>query len=132
MANAISFDLHSYHISSVNMPTARGLFTSNGLNYVALQSYPTDPIGLLNLTLTNIVVGSNLQVETATGTPVLNITCDTSTEILNLQVYAPGSPNNDLIIKVRKGTAAPYYRPWETVLTATVGSQSIYVSQIPD
>lgn len=129
-----SFVINSKAKSPIYYKVGNGVGTFTTINgaTVGILRLPTDPIGLLNLTLTNIVVGSNLQVETATGTPVLNITCDTSTEILNLQVYAPGSPNNDLIIKVRKGTAAPYYRPWETVLTATVGSQSIYVSQIPD
>lgn len=49
-----------------------------------------------------------------------------------MPVYASGSPLNDLRIKVRKGSAAPYYRPYETQATAQVGSASIFVSQIPE
>lgn len=93
---------------------------------------PTDPIGNFSLTLTNVVVGSAIQVESTTGQVVLNRTAVAPTEAFAVQAYAVGSPLNNLRIKVRKGSASPYYQPWETQATAVVGSQSIYVSQIPD
>ena len=96
-------------------------------------SLPNDPIGNFNLTLTNLVVGSSVQLESQDGTTTLyNGTASSSSTLINLQAYAGGSPLNSLLIKVRKGSSSPYYRPYETLATAIVGSQSIYVSQIPD
>lgn len=94
---------------------------------------PTDPIGAFALTLTNVVVGSVIQIEPqAGGATLYNGTAATSTPLINLSAYAGGSPLNALRIKVRKGTASPFYQPFETLTTAVVGSQSIYVAQIPD
>ena len=96
-------------------------------------SLPNDPIGNFNLTLTNLVVGSSVQLESQDGTTTLyNGTASSSSTLINLQAYAGGSPLNSLLIKVRKGSSSPYYRPYETLATAIVGSQSLYVSQIPD
>ena len=96
-------------------------------------SLPNDPIGNFNLTLTNLVVGSSVQLESQDGTTTLyNGTASSSSTLINLQAYAGGSPINSLRIKVRKGSSYPYYRPYETLATAIVGSQSLYVSQIPD
>lgn len=93
----------------------------------------TDPIGTFALTLTNVVVGSAIQIEDQAGTTTLyNGTAATSTPLINLSAYAGGSGLNNLRIKVRKGSASPYYIPWETVTNAFVGSQSIYVAQVPD
>lgn len=104
-----------------------------GSSVFGLQRLPTDPIGTFSLTLTNVVVGSVIQIEDQAGTTTLyNGTAATSTPLINLSAYAGGSGLNDLRIKVRKGTATPFYRPFETLTTAVVGSQSIYVAQIPD
>lgn len=96
------------------------------------QRLPTDPVGTFALTLTNVVVGSALQVESASGVTLHNSTTATATVLINLSAYAPGNPLNNLVIKVRKGSAAPYYQPYRTETTAIVGAQSIYVSQIED
>lgn len=100
---------------------------------VSQQLLPTDPIGAFALTLTNVVVGSVVQVEDQAGTTTLhNSTAATGTVLINLSAYSGGNPLNDLRIKVRKGSASPFYRPFETLTTAVIGSQSIYVAQIPD
>lgn len=113
-----------------------GLATSRsravGMNGFAVAALPTDPIGNFSLTLENVVIGSAIQVESTAGQVLLNQTADASTEVLGLQAYSAGSSLNSLRIKVRKGSASPYYQPWETLATAIVGSQAIYVSQIPD
>ncbi len=97
------------------------------------QLRPTDPLGVFTLTLTNVVVGSRVHVELqAAGTTLYDDTAAASTVVITLSGYAPGSPNNDLRIKVRKGSSATYYKPYETLTTAIVGAQSIYVSQIAD
>lgn len=97
------------------------------------QRLPTDPLGAFSLTLTNLVVGSVIQVqEQVSGTTLYNGTAAATSQLISLSAYAGGSAKNDLRIKVRKGTATPFYQPYETLAVASVGSQSIYVSQVPD
>lgn len=127
---------------SVSIPTALGTTLGAGRGKNApfafavssgVFAFPTDPIGNFSLTLTNVATGSAIQIESQDGTTTLhNSTAAGSTVNITLQAYAAGSPLNDLRIKVRKGSAAPYYQPYETLTTAVVGAQSIYVSQIPD
>ena len=94
---------------------------------------PTDPIGTFSLTLTNIVIGSRIHIEAqGDGTALHDSVADTANETINLSTYAAGSPYNALRIKVRKGTGSPTYKPFETLATAIVGAQSIYVGPIPD
>ena len=118
---------------TIEYPTGRGVFKNRYGVCFERQPLSTDPIGTFALTLTNVVVGSAIQVEDQLGTTTLyNGTAATSTPLINLSCYAGGSALNNLRIKVRKGSSAPYYIPWETVTTAIVGSQSIYVAQISD
>lgn len=98
--------------------------TSQQVQYPITESY--------TLTLENVAVGSLVHVETVAGAAVYSVSAAASTVVLPLQAYESGSPLNNLRIKVRKGSAAPFYQPWETLATATPGSASIYVSQIPD
>lgn len=93
---------------------------------------PGDSIGAFSLTLENVVVGSAIRVESLAGTTLYSGTATLSTVVISLAAYAPGDALNDLRIKVRKGTSSPYYQPFETLASAFVGAQSIYVSQIPD
>lgn len=99
---------------------------------------PTDPIGTYALTLENVPAGSRVHIEDQLGTTTLSDEIATGTAGTfvtynkTLQVYAGGSPLNNWRIKVRKASAAPYFRPYETLMTATVGGGSIYVSMIQD
>lgn len=114
-------------------PMSRGNAVHLGSVSLGVARFSTDPIGNFALTLTNVVTGSAIQIESQDGSTTLhNGTASGSTVGIALQAYAAGSPLNNLRIKVRKGSAAPYYQPYETLTTAVVGAQSIYVSQIPD
>jgi len=95
---------------------------------------PSDlAIGTFLLTLTNVIIGSAIEVQAQDGSASLhNRTATATTEVVTLGAYGSASPLGDLRIKVRKGSAAPYYQPYETLLTAFVGSASVYISQIPD
>ncbi len=100
---------------------------------LGVQRLSGEAIGAFELTLTNVVVGSRVHVEKQSdGTSYYDQVAAASTVVVSLSAYAPGSANNDLRVKVRKGSAAPYYKPYETLATASSGAQSIYVSQIPD
>lgn len=97
------------------------------------QRLPTDSIGNMTLTLTNIVIGSRIRIEEqVAGTLVEDRVADTTTEVFTVPVYSGGSASNDLRIKVRQGSTAPYYKDFATLVTAAIGSQSVYIAQIPD
>lgn len=108
-----------------------GLRTAGGFS-VGRQRLPTESIGTFTLTLTNVVVGSAIRIETQAGALIEFRTAASSTEVFSVPAFAGGNPSNDLRIKVRKGTSAPYYRPYETQTTAAVGAQTVFVSQIQD
>ncbi len=94
---------------------------------------PSDPVGTFVLTLTNVVSGSRVHVETAVaGTTLHDSVPVVFPVVISLSAYSIGSANNDLRIKVRQGTTAPKYLPFETLATALVGSASIFVSQVLD
>lgn len=83
------------------------------------------------LTLTNVVVGSRVHIRDQADTVThYDQVAAASTVVIPITVY--GDSRDNWRIKVRKASAAPYYQPWETIMTATAGSSSIYVSQIPD
>ena len=114
-------------------PLGRGNVVPLGGVALGVARLPTDPIGTFSLTLTNIVIGSRIHIEAqGDGTALHDSVADTANETINLSTYAAGSPYNALRIKVRKGTGSPTYKPFETLATAIVGAQSIYVGQIPD
>lgn len=121
------------YVASALASRGRGPATLPAGAVIWEQLRPTDPLGVFTLTLTNVVVGSRVNVSLqAAGTILYDATAAASTVVITLSGYAPGSPNNDLRIKVRKGSSATYYKPYETLATASVGEQSIYISQIPD
>ena len=131
--NAMYFDAIVALGGTLEYPATRGRFNVNHLVMLERQTISTDSIGTFALTLTNVVVGSAIQIEDQAGTTTLyNGTAATSTLLINLSAYAGGSGLNSLRIKVRKGSASPFYQPFETLTTAFVGSQSIYVAQIAD
>lgn len=109
-----------------------GMEPGAGVSSFGVKRLPTEPVGSFSLTLTNVVVGSAIQIETQAGAVIENRTAASSTEVFSVPAYSAGNASNDLRVKVRKGSAAPYYKNYETLATAAVGAQSIYVSQIPD
>lgn len=116
----------------VRLPAARGSAYVGGGQSVSQQRLPTDSIGTFTLTLTNLVVGSAIRVETQTGTLIEFRTAASGTEVFSVPAYDSGNAANDLRIKVRKGTSAPKYLPFSTLATAAVGSASVFVAQVAD
>lgn len=130
----VSFDpFRPWHWGTVNVPATRGPMRAQSMEVYARQRLPTDSIGNFTLTLTNLVVGSAVRIEIAgTGALVEYRVAANATEVFTVPAYAPGSANNSLRIKVRKASAAPRYKPYETQATALVGEQSVFIAQIPD
>lgn len=109
-----------------------GLEPSGGFATIGVKRLATDSIGTFVLTLTGLVVGSAVQIMTQTGTAIENRTATATSEVFNIPAYSSGSAANDLRIRVRKATSAPYYQPYETLAVASVDSQSIFVNQLLD
>ena len=109
--------------------------SSGGAGF-SFQKGPTDAIGTFQLTLVNVASNSAYRIELQSTGALVNSSSDTGTSTtvgpITLALYAPGAAGNDLRIKVRKGSAAPLYKPYETLVTAAAGSQSVYIAQIPD
>lgn len=83
------------------------------------------------LTLTNVVVGSRVLIESQDGsTAHYSGVASTTTVTATVTVY--GDARDQWRIKVRKASESPFYIPWETLTNVTAGESSIYVSQIPD
>lgn len=83
------------------------------------------------LTLDNVIVGSRILIESQNGlTQHYNDVAATSTVDVTIQVY--GDARDNWRIRIRKASASPYYRPWNTLMTAEAGESSIYVEQQPD
>lgn len=133
MSNVMYFDSVVSLGGTLEYPATRGRFNVNHLVSLSKQLLETDPIGTTTLTLQNVVNGSNIQIETQDGTVTrLFDTYTTGDPTITLDVYQPGNALNDLRIKIRKGSASPYYLPYETQVTATTEPIFIYVSQISD
>lgn len=108
-------------------------FHAVGWGSLGVARWPSDPVGVFNLTLLNAVAGSAVRIEVlSTGAEVYSATAPGGDMAIPLQAYASGSPLNSLRIKVRKGTGSPTYIPFETQTTAVIGSKDVFVSQTPD
>ena len=130
---------------AISATTVRGRLAANHGRTYGRHRLSTDPLGTFTLTLKNIVVGSQYGIfragdnseatlsgsaaglGTVGGTPGalvdLNITLD---------YFVGGSANNDLRVRVRKGTASTKYAPFETLATAGAGTVLAYVAQVVD
>lgn len=117
----------------VQLPTVRGRQYSAEGGCLSTATFPADSIGTFALTLTNVVVGSRVRVERAVdGEALYDGVAASGTVEAALPAYPAGNAYSAIRVKVRKGSSAPYHKPYETLATAVIGAQSIYVSQIPD
>ncbi len=109
--------IHTLHVQGI---------TTNDANGIQRQ-YPLD---VVTVTLSNLVVGSRYSILRADGVTLLATgTAASSTE--KPTVTYPGAPEN-IIIRVRKGSAATKYFPFETQAPITRSGASAFISQTPD
>lgn len=134
MSSAIFMSNNCLPAALAGFPAARGRMALAIGMVFETQLLDTDAVGILKLTLTNVVPGSIYDVEVfSTGTPSIPPgTVDGTSITLMIPVFPAGSVKNTLRVKIRKSTASPYYIPYETQVIAVDGSQSIYINQLSD
>lgn len=116
--------------------TVRPNYNNGGAEAVDIGAFEFDhgyglPPATCTLTLTNVVVGSRINIRDQAGTTThYDALAASSTVVVPITVY--GSSLDNWRIRVRKASGSPNYIPYETLMTAIAGATSIYVSQIPD
>jgi hypothetical protein len=105
------------------------------------QRLATDAVGTFTLRIKNVMGGSRYRVEYAASGVVAEPSANAEgvvsgtvlTDVdLTLNLYVGGSASNDLRVKVRKGTAATKFLPFETQVVAQSGTVIAYIAQVAD
>jgi hypothetical protein len=95
--------------------------------------FDSDPTGTCEVRLQNIVVGSRYRIEVAsTGALLASGVAGSTTEDVTIDRYASGNANNSLRIKVRQGSSAPKYQPFETQAESVAGTVLVWIQQSLD
>jgi hypothetical protein len=104
-----------------------------GSGSYSVQKLASDSLGVCALNIQNAVVGSRYRIEvSSTGALVLEGDVAAADFTLSVPYYPPGNANNTLKIKIRKGTSAPKYQPFQTQVTASAAGATAFIAQIPD
>lgn len=108
-------------------PSVRGPMTLAGEDIIALQRLSTDAAGVAPLVLSNVVVGSRYRIENESD-GALVAEGEAAAAIVNLTInyYTPA---RTVRIKVRKASASPAYRPYETLAPFGAAGASVYIAQ---
>lgn len=135
MMNGFTLDYVSVGVMTDVLPaTPRGPMTPNAMMMHSRQRASTDSIGNYILALENVVVGSRVLVIDQDGTTQFyNAVTSASSLTITIPVYVGGSPLNNLRLSIRKASSAPFYQPFETVLTSFKGAPpALFIQQLPD
>ncbi len=115
------------------LPLARGRIVAPPGGVLGMARLPTDAIGTCVVRLQNIVAGSRYRIEVAsTGATIAGGVAASTTEDVTIDRYASGDAKNSLRIKVRQGTSAPKYQPFETQAEAATGTVLVLIQQSLD
>ena len=128
MSNVMYFDSVVSLGGTLEYPSTRGRFNVNHLVSLSKQLLATDPIGTTTVTFAGVNAGSEIRVYLPDGTEAAGVeTCDAN-HVLTWSVYAPGSSNNTVTIRI-VNTA---YKIKEFSYTSVAGTQSLPVPQEAD
>ena len=112
----------------VSIQSQRGRVYNIGLHSLAAQSLPSDPISTTTVTFDGVVAGSEIRVYDPDLNELAGVESCTANHVLTWPVYAAGSPNNNVQIKIIN----PPYKIKDFPYTSKVGTQSIPVQMEPD
>lgn len=133
MGTALFGSTHAILATIGALPDSRGPLELAHGAIVGRSRLPTDPVGVCSIEIQNAVVGSRYRIEVAsTGALVAEGDVAAPDFSVTVPYYASGNANNTLRVKVRKGTTAPKYQPFQTQVTAGASGALAYISQVPD
>lgn len=135
MASSLLLDLGA--LVAAQHAAGAGMKPTAPLHHLGRQRLAGDPLGTCTLELRACVAGSRYRVEVASsGALVVEGTVPGASGLadvaLTVPYYAAGNANNSLRIKVRKATAAPKYKPYETQAVVAAAGAVVYVAQEAD
>lgn len=94
-----------------------------------VQPMPADmAIGTTTVTFSGVNAGSEIRVYMPDGTEAAGIETCAANQVLSWSVYAPGSPNNTVTVRIVNMA----YKIKEFSFTSTVGTVSLPIQQEPD
>jgi len=126
--NVMYFDSVVALGGTLEYPATRGRFNVNHLVSLSKQLLATDPVGTTTVTFSGVNAGSEIRVYLPDATEAAGVeTCDAN-HVLTWSVYAAGSPNNTVTIRI-VNTA---YKIKEFSYTSTLGAQTLPVQQEAD
>lgn len=94
----------------------------------AIERLPTEPVGTTTVTFDGINAGSEIRVYLPDGTEAAGIESCAADQVLSWSVYAPGSPNNTVTVRI----VHPTYKIKEFDYTVSTGAVSLPVQQEVD
>lgn len=92
------------------------------------QSLPDDPVGTTTVTFSGVNAGSEIRVYLPDRTEVAGIETCAANQVLSWSVYAPGSPNNTVTVRI----VSMAYKIIEFDFDITVGAVTLPLEQRPD
>ena len=126
--NALFFGPILPMAGTAEVPSVRGRFRNGGMVSIARQSLPTDPVGTTTVTFSGINAGTEIRVYLPDGTEAAGIELCAVDQVLIWQVYAAGSPNNTVTVRL----VHPAYKIKEFSFASSLGAVSLPVQQERD
>jgi hypothetical protein len=106
----------------------------NRLNWSTTVDYDTYkyPEELVDITLQNIKDGSEYWIKNVDSNKVLDSGTQSGTNDILIENVPYNGSDETLLVRVRKSSDCPKYKPLETNATLTENGANVYISQIPD
>ena len=100
MGSAMYLDTNASMAGALSFPTQRGPFALGGMESISRQTLPTDPIGTTSTTFAGVNADCEIRVFLPNGTEVAGVESCVANQVLTWSVYAPGSANNNVTIRI--------------------------------
>ena len=110
------------------MGIARGKSVSIGRVSLGVAAWATDPVGTATVTFDGVPAGNEIRVYDQDLNELAGVETCTANQILTWSVYAPGSPKNNVQIKI----FGIDYKIKDFPYTSRVGAQTVPVQMDTD
>lgn len=133
MSSAIYIPASAAFAGCMIQPATRGPMTPNHGVVLARQRLASDSLGSCDVRVQNAVTNSRYRVEvSSTGALVAEGDVPSTDFNVSVPYYPAGNTGNALKVKIRKGTSAPKYKPFESQVVVNSAGGSVWVQQEAD